>query len=364
MRKTNIFLKGFLSANFFRHSAGIAVFMLFTISIMSFRDGKTFENVKKALKSTSDSSSNNSTKAFANLLTDPLADNTALFKTVFKINPAIESFVKEYTRKETEEYTDMKVWGKPYFDIMDEILAKNGLPVQLKYICVIESNLKANTVSHSGATGPWQLMADEGRMFGLVMKKGHDERKDYVKSTEVAAGLFKQLYSQYGDWLMVIAAYNCGTGAMRRAIAKAGTKNYWKVQNFLSAQARNQVKKYIATHYIFEGCGGWTTVSKEETAECQTTIAGLSNMKDTTATADNTATIEISGKYNSGVLINTLLIEDELFNKLNPGIDKELLQGKTYKLTLPKEKMPLFQSNRQQILEQSVQLFISAAVNK
>jgi membrane-bound lytic murein transglycosylase D len=361
MQKTLIFVKRFLATGFIKHLVGLAAFVLFALTIMSFRlVGKA--GVKKTLGS--DSTANtNANKAFANLLSNPVAANRTELKQVFKMNPQVTPFYKEYSRKEAEEYGDMKVWGKPYFDLLDRVLAENNLPLQLKYLCVIESNLKAATVSHSGATGPWQLMRDEGRMYGLVMTKGNDERKDFEKSTYVAAGLFKSLYNQYGDWLLAIAAYNCGTGAMRRAIAHAGSKNYWVVQKYLTEQARNYIKKYISTYYIFEGCGGWTTVTNDEAVVCSATMAKIAEQSaglDST-TANNTTTVEISGKYNSAIMINSLFMEAEVFNRLNPNLDNDLLQGKTYHLTLPTDRMPLFQANRRQILEQSVQILLASA---
>jgi len=200
MRKKNTSIQGFLSVHFFRHSAGIAVLMLFTLSIMSFRFGAIGNFSKKTNSATTDTSSVQSNKNIASLLAnDPMASDDSLYKSLFKVNHNMEAFLKSFKRRETEEFTDMKVWGKPYLNMMDEVLAKNGLPVQLKYLCVIESNLKAGTVSYSGATGPWQLMPDEGRRFGLCMKKGCDERKDYEKSTKVAAALLKNLYNEFGD---------------------------------------------------------------------------------------------------------------------------------------------------------------------
>ncbi len=362
MRRTTTFLKGFLSVHFFRHSAGIAAFMLFSFSMMSFRYGSGTTSSKNASSNTSDSI-NSSNKVFSNLLSNPVANNKAAIQGAFKLNPIMASFIKGYKKRETEEYGDMKIWGKNYLQLMDEILAQNGLPIELKYLSVIESNLQAGTVSSSGATGPWQLMADEGRMFGLTMKKKNDERKDFEKSTEVAASLLKNLYTQFGDWLLVIAAYNCGCGGMRKAINKAGSKNYWELEKYLPEQTRTHVKKYIATHYIFEGSGGWTTVTNDEALECSAAIAKLNAQKASDA-ANNMATVEISGKYNSGVLSNDLMIDKSVFSQLNPGIDKELLDGKAYQLTLPADKMPLFQANRQQILEQSVQLFVTSAYNK
>jgi membrane-bound lytic murein transglycosylase D len=326
---------------------------------MSFRFGGAPRFSARAAAGATDSTASTSAKTLANLLSDPVTENEIAIKGLFKMNPAVKPFLKDFTRKESEEFSAMKIWGKPCFSMMDEVLASNGLPVQLKYLAVIESNLKPGTVSHSGATGPWQLMPAEGRMFGLTMQKGNDERKDFRKSTEVAAILLKNLYNEFGDWLLAVGAYNCGNGAMRRAIAKAGSRNYWVVEKYLSAQARNHVKKYIATHYIFEGCGGWTTITSTEAAECRAAIACLNAGRD--SAAGNTGTIEIRGKYNAAIMSEALMIDKAFFNRLNPGFEQTLLEGKVYQLTLPAGKMPLFIANKKQILEQSVQLLLSQA---
>lgn len=336
--------------------------MLFTLSLMSFKhDSKV---TTKQNTSTKDSTGKN-LEGVINLLSDvsALPGETIPGKDIFALNPNAVSFVQDFTKREGKEYNDMKSWAKPYFDLYDKILSENGLPVELKYLSVIESNLQSNNVTGGAAVGPWQLMPYEGKRFGLKMRSSYDERTSYTKSTEVAAKLLKELYAQFGDWLLVVGAYNCGIGGMKRAIAKAGTSDFWKLQYYLPEQTRNHVKKFIAAHYIFEGCGGWTTVTAAEAIACRAKLAAYNAAKDSFI-ANNTGTTEISGKYNSSIIMSSVAIGADLFNLLNPAMDKSLMDGKSYTLRLPLNKMPLFISNREQILEQSVQLLLSSSLSK
>lgn len=308
------------------------------------------------------------------IISDTLKDDKSVFKNLLvekntvtgklsnvQLNPMAVSFVQEYKRKETKEYERMKIWGRPYFELYDMILQQYNLPKELKYLSVIESSLQSNLVSWAGAVGPWQLMDYEGKRFGLHVKGYADERTDYYKSTQVAAKLLKELYEQFGDWLLVIAAYNGGAGRVKNAIAKSGSRDFWKLQFLLPEETRNHVKKFIGTHYIFEGDGGITTMTAEETQQylaAQKTETGLDAI--TLATTD---VKEISGRYLSAVVANYLLMDINEFNKLNPAFDKKLAEGNKYMLRLPKERMFVFEARKNEILIQSVKELLEGAVS-
>ncbi|MBG9375225.1 lytic transglycosylase domain-containing protein [Panacibacter sp. DH6] len=297
-----------------------------------------------------------STKGFRSLLTKNI--NSSNTTVQFELNARMVPFVTEYVKKHGHGLEKMKTWGEPYFAIYERILSANNLPVELKYLSVVESNLKGGCVSYAGAVGPWQLMPDEARRFGLKVSRGYDERTNFYKSTEAAAKLLKELYEDYNDWLLVIAAYNCGKGGVNKAIAKAGSKNFYELQMFLPEETRGHVKKYIATHYFFEGAGGWTTLTAKETSEKKENLAFILSKADTGKNL-NVPAYDITGKYNSVVTANMVLMSIDEFNELNPYFDKTLSEGKTYSLKLPKEKLELFKAKRQQILYESVQLLLS-----
>ena len=191
---------------------------------------------------------------------------------ISQLNPLAVSFVEDYIEKYGEKIEGMKDWGKPYFDMMDGILVQHGLPKELKYLAVIESDLKSNARSWAGAVGPWQFMPATARNMGLKVGNKYDERRDFYKSTHAASKYLTSLFAIYGDWLLVIAAYNGGPGKVNSAIRKSGSRDFWTLQRYLPAESKNHVKKFIATHYIMEGGqGGITTVTKEEAKNFATT---------------------------------------------------------------------------------------------
>ena len=270
-----------------------------------------------------------------------------------QLNPLAISFVQDYMAKFGSKLSKMKDWGKPYFDLMNNILTQHGLPTELKYLSVIESDLKSYAVSWAGAVGPWQIMPATARELGLRVNNRVDDRTDFYKSTNAAARYLTDLFSIYGDWLLVIAAYNGGTGNVDNAIRKSRSKNFWDLQYYLPAESRNHVKKFIATHYIMEGEGGITTVTKKE---------GEDLLLNAPAAAQETAAtnaISVSGKYHSMVIARFLQMNIAEFNRLNPNFDKALSANGSFDLKLPADKMLLFQANKPQILEQSIMLLLT-----
>ncbi|HEY4063828.1 MAG TPA: lytic transglycosylase domain-containing protein [Puia sp.] len=141
------------------------------------------------------------------------------------------------------------------FAIIDSVFIHYGLPTQLKYLAVIESDLKTKAVSRVGAKGPWQLMTPTAQSLGLKVTAERDERIGYMTSTRAAALYLKDLYAEFGDWLLVLAAYNGGPGPVHHAIRMAGSNNFWALQRYLPAESRMHVKRFLATEYYFEGQG-------------------------------------------------------------------------------------------------------------
>lgn len=274
-----------------------------------------------------------------------------------QLNPRAVSFVQEYIRKQGKELERMKSWGKPYFDLYDNVLSLYGIPREMKYLSVIESHLNSGLVSWAGAVGPWQLMDYEARRFGL-QTRGVDERTDYYKSTHVAARLMKELYGEFGDWLLVVAAYNGGPGRVRQAIRKAGSRDFWDLQYYLPEETRNHVKKFIGTHYVFEGSGGWTTMTASETQVQKALAAKPQEVQLSSDELANTAVVEVGGRYNSVIIANALALDITRFNKWNPGFDKTLSEGKKYPMRLPKETVPVFEARKNSLLMESVRALL------
>ncbi len=282
-----------------------------------------------------------------------------------RLNPRAISFVQDYIEKNAEDLEDMKGWGKPYFNVMDGILTAHNLPKELKYLAVIESRLHTGAVSWAGAVGPWQLMPATARTLGLKVSRKVDERTNYIKSTHAAAKYLDDLYDQFGDWLLVIAAYNGGAGNVLKAIRKSGSRNFWDLQYYLPTESRNHVKKFIGTHYIFEGQGGLCTLTKKETDE-NYGVNGtyIFNRKLSPQELEAAKTQTISGKYRSAVIAKNIMMEMSDFNRYNPDFDKVMAGvDNSYEIKLPADKLELFNANKYQILNESIQMMLSNVTN-
>ena len=274
-----------------------------------------------------------------------------------QLSPKAVPFVQDYIRKQGKELTKMKEWGRPYFDLYDNILTQNGVPKEMKYLSVIESHLRSGLVSWAGAVGPWQLMDYEAKRFGLRVGK-IDDRMDYTKSTQTAAKLMKELYNQFGDWLLVVAAYNGGAGRVRQAIRKSGSRDFWDLQYFLREETRTHVKKFIGTHYLFEGSGGVTTMTKQEATDFKANEVAKINQPLTDTELNTTTIISIKGRYNSKIVIKFLDLDLAQFAKWNPAFDKTLAVGESYNMRLQKDKLPLFEAKKREILSESIRLLL------
>ncbi len=277
-----------------------------------------------------------------------------------QLNPQVVSFVNSYVLSHAKQAERINSWGKPYLDMFDAILGAYGLPKELKYLSIIESELKSGAVSIAGAVGPWQIMSFEARRVGLIVNRRNDERTSYSKSTHAAAKILKESFDKFGDWLLVIAAYNAGGGRVSQAIKKSGSRNFWVLQKYLPLETRNHVKKFIATHYLFEGNGGLTTLTAAETESLLSSME--SHVKQTSSENENGyGVVEINGKYNSAVVVKNLGMDITQFNRFNPGFDKQIASGGTYKLKLPLEKLKTFEEKKQIILNETIQLLLAGA---
>ncbi len=286
-----------------------------------------------------------------------------------QVNPNAEAYMQDYLRHYGKNLVSMKGWCMPYFNLIDNIFAQYGLPKELKYLAVIESNLKTSATSWVGASGPWQFMPYTARENGLVVNGLIDERRDYYKSTHAAARYLLTLYKQTHDWLLVIAAYNGGPGRVFSAIKNSGSRNFWSLQYNLPEESRNHVKKFIATHYIMEGNGvvpqqnnGFNNVGFN-TMQTGGTAVNPYNNKPTISVAEmEVAENEtISGKYNSVIIAKNIQMDVLAFNRYNPLFDNQIASNGKYELILPADKMQLFLVNKYQILNECVQVMLGEA---
>jgi membrane-bound lytic murein transglycosylase D len=333
-------------------SIGLFVVAFFTINAAFARTGETDVKVVKKDSATADAAPD---YAFKDLFNNGQFNPAEAYVT--QLNPLAVPFVEDYIRRQGKELEAMKGWAQPYFRMMDGILMSYGIPKEMKYLAVIESHLKPALVSWAGAVGPWQFMPETGRRMGLAVNGYYDERTNYYKSTHAAAKYMKELYSQLGDWMLVVAAYNCGPGRVFSAIRKTGSHNFWELQYSLPLESRNHVKKFIGTHYIMEGSGGLTTSTTEEWNTLQLKRQNQATQLQSSLSVEEVAgtkELNIVGKYNSLIMAKNLSMDIVEFNKLNPGFDALVDNKDGYNLRLPEFKMQLFNANRYIILHECV----------
>ena len=181
------------------------------------------------------------------------------------LHRSMEKFVLDYAEDNMELFEKLKVNKSGYLKTIDKVFTQYEIPLELKYLAVIESKLNTNALSWCGAKGIWQFMPGTAKIFGLKVTATYDERQHVWKSSVAAARYLNELYEYFGDWLLVIAAYNSGPGPVLNAIKKSGSRSFWKIQYLLPKETRNHVKRFIATHYYFEGGGSLVTLGKTET---------------------------------------------------------------------------------------------------
>jgi membrane-bound lytic murein transglycosylase D len=166
-------------------------------------------------------------------------------------NQYVQNYIDMYTNRRREQVARTMALTQLYFPMFEQVLDKYNLPLELKYLAICESALNPLAKSKSGAMGLWQFMYPTGKMFGLNVTSYIDERCDPYKSTVAACEYFKYLYSMFGDWQMVLAAYNCGPGNLNKAIRRSGgKKTYWEVRPFLPTETQGYVPAFIAVNYV------------------------------------------------------------------------------------------------------------------
>jgi membrane-bound lytic murein transglycosylase D len=235
--------------------------LLFPATAMNMDPHFTLKETKLPLNAVPARNLNDTVKA---VLADSFTTAKAPVAPEIQLNRHASKFVKGFIVKEDEFLQKMKLRSQHYFTTIETVLCKYDLPLELKYLAIVESELRTNAVSRVGAKGMWQLMPTTARELGLKVSGKYDERLQAYKSTVAAAKYLRDLYKEYGDWLLVLAAYNSGPGTVNKAIKKAGTRNFWALQQYLPMESRGHVKRFIGIHYFFEGEGSIATQTKAE----------------------------------------------------------------------------------------------------
>jgi len=176
-------------------------------------------------------------------------------KTPFNIsyNPSLESVIKSYLKRRRQSLSKLMTLSDYYFPLFEENLDKEDIPLEVKYLAIVESALKPRARSRVGATGLWQFMFGTGKEYGLDVSSYVDERRDPIKATEAASKYLAKLYKIFGDWDLALAAYNSGPGNVSKAIRRSGGyENYWNIRRYLPRETAGYLPAFLATMYIFE----------------------------------------------------------------------------------------------------------------
>ena len=242
-------------------------------------------------------------------------------------NSIVQQFIDQYSGRLRRSVSYMLGAGNFYIPIFEEALDYYGLPLELKYLPVIESALEPTAVSRAGAVGLWQFMLATGKRYDLKVNSLVDERRDPIKSSWAAARYLRDLYKIYGDWNLVIAAYNCGPTKINKAIHRAdGARDYWTIYPYLPQETRGYVPAFIAANYIM-------------TYYCEHNICPMK-----TKIPDTTDTIMVSRNVHMEQISALCGIDVDAIRALNPQYRTSVIPGQTEPcaIRLPQEKILAF----------------------
>lgn len=251
-------------------------------------------------------------------------------------NTIVKGYIEMYTLRKRELVARMMALSQFYFPMFEEQLDKFNLPLELKYLAICESALNPLAKSHSGAMGLWQFMYPTGKMYGLKVSSYVDERCDPYKSTVAACEYFQYLYTLFGDWQMVLAAYNGGPGTINKAIRRSGgKKTYWEIRPYLPRETQGYVPAFIAVNYVMS----YTSEHNLFSAIPKKTFLQVDTI---------TVKKQISFEQISAILDIPF---DEL-QYLNPSYKKQIIPispDEPNTLTLPENKIGAFVTNENKI---------------
>lgn len=253
----------------------------------------------------------------------------------FDYNQFVKHYINVYAAERREQVSKMLGLAELYFPLFDEILDKYQLPLELKYLAVLESALNPLAVSTSGAVGLWQFKINTGRMFDLRVNSYIDERMDPVKSTEAACLYLKYLYRIFNDWNLTLAAYNAGPGAIRNAILRSeGETNFWKLREHLPEAAQNYVPAFIAATYIMQNAKEHNIVADKPVTEYI-----------------QTDTVLVHNPIAFSSIAQTIDIPEDYLRFLNPTYRRGIVpkSDKGYAIRLPLSKIEDYVKNENKI---------------
>jgi len=266
------------------------------------------------------------------LLKERLAKLDAKSPFNIEYSKGLENIIKAYLKNRPKSYERLMAISEYYFPMFEEHLAKYNVPLEIKYLAVIESALNPRAKSRVGATGLWQFMYPTGKQYNLEVNSYVDERSDPLKATEAACQYLSSLYNIFGDWDLVLASYNAGPGNVTKAIRRSGSyKNYWNIRKNLPKETQAYNPTFLATMYIYE-------YAKEHGIKA----------KKAPLTYFETDTVMVKRQMSFKQIAQLLDVPVNQLQFLNPIYKLDVIpytKDKAHYLRLPKDKIGTFASN-------------------
>lgn len=251
-------------------------------------------------------------------------------------NQGLENIIKSFLKNRKKSFSRLMALSEYYFPIFEEAFAKQNVPLEIKYLAVVESALNPKAVSKMGATGLWQFMYGTGKQYDLKIDSYIDERSDALKATAAASQYMTKMYTIFGDWELVLASYNSGPGNVTKAIRRSGGKTkYWDIRNFLPRETQGYVPAFLATMYLFE-------YHKEHGINPERAV--IKNFE--------TDTVRIRNQMTFKQIADLLDMPQSQIELLNPCYKLKVVpfyQNEQHFLRLPKDKIATFVTNEDKI---------------
>jgi membrane-bound lytic murein transglycosylase D len=256
-------------------------------------------------------------------------------------NEKVHPFIESYIGRNKALISRMQGLKNLYFPLFEQQLDKYSLPLEFKYLAIVESAMNPKAKSHSGATGLWQFMYLTGKQYGLNVTSYMDERQDPHKATEAACVYFEKLYDTFGDWNLVLAAYNGGPGYLQKKINTVGSNDFWVLHPHLRRETRNYIPAFIAVNYAMN-------YAKEHGIRPQTTKIEVGK----------TDTLTLKKQVDVKVLSEMICVNKETILYLNPAYKKDVFPNESLVV------LPQFAANDFRFNEETNYIFIEAVDNK
>jgi membrane-bound lytic murein transglycosylase D len=259
-------------------------------------------------------------------------------KSPFEIeyNQGLENIIKSFLKNRKKSFSRLMALSEYYFPIFEDAFAKQNVPLEIKYLAVVESALNPKAVSKMGATGLWQFMYGTGKQYALKIDSYIDERSDPLKATAACSEYMTKMFNIFGDWELVLASYNSGPGNVTKAIRRSGGKTkYWDIRNYLPKETQGYVPAFLATMYLFE-------YHKEHGINPERAV--VKNFE--------TDTVCVKNQMSFKQLADLLDMPQSQIQLLNPSYKMNVVpfyQGEQHFIRLPKDKIATFVSNEDQI---------------